>query len=109
MTKIKLLNDGCYMCVGVKFPIIVDGYVSGTGCYVTGSELIKFGFDCILPTEDYYFSTISGECEIVETKEPERRGCKAYRQCDQMQCGKCGLAWDVDDIDPPQCVWELLK
>lgn len=29
--------------------------------------------------------------------------CKAIRQCDQMQCGRCGLAWDVGDVDRPKC------
>lgn len=29
--------------------------------------------------------------------------CKAIRQGDQMQCGKCGLSWDVDDTERPKC------
>ena len=29
--------------------------------------------------------------------------CNAVRQGDQMQCGRCGLAWDVDDKDRPKC------
>lgn len=28
--------------------------------------------------------------------------CDAKRYSDQMQCA-CGLAWDVNDPDPPQC------
>lgn len=28
--------------------------------------------------------------------------CRAYRSGDQMRC-PCGLAWDVDDPDPPEC------
>lgn len=29
--------------------------------------------------------------------------CSARRQGDQMACGKCGLQWDVNDRDPPEC------
>lgn len=29
--------------------------------------------------------------------------CKAIQYSDQMQCGQCGLAWDVNDDDPPAC------
>lgn len=29
--------------------------------------------------------------------------CQARRCNDQMMCGRCGLAWDVDDTDPPTC------
>lgn len=29
--------------------------------------------------------------------------CKARRYNDQMQCGRCGLAWDVNDPEPPPC------
>jgi len=29
--------------------------------------------------------------------------CKARQFSDQMQCGKCGLAWDVNDPEPPAC------
>lgn len=30
--------------------------------------------------------------------------CKAIRQGDQMCCGRCGLQWDLDDDDRPQCL-----
>ena len=30
--------------------------------------------------------------------------CKARRQQDQMACHRCGLVWDVDDEDPPECL-----
>lgn len=33
----------------------------------------------------------------------KRSGCYARQYSDQMQCGKCGLAWDVNDPEPPQC------
>lgn len=33
--------------------------------------------------------------------------CYARRINDQMQCGKCGLAWDIDDPEPPQCKNEV--
>lgn len=33
----------------------------------------------------------------------QRNGCGAKRYSDQMQCGKCGLAWDVNDPEPPAC------
>lgn len=29
--------------------------------------------------------------------------CKARRYSDQMQCGRCGYVWDVNDPDPPKC------
>lgn len=32
-----------------------------------------------------------------------KTNCKAYRVSDQMLCGKCGLQWDVNDPDPPEC------
>lgn len=30
--------------------------------------------------------------------------CKARQYSDQMMCDYCGLAWDVNDHDPPDCV-----
>lgn len=27
----------------------------------------------------------------------------AIQYSDQMQCAKCGKAWDVNDPDPPEC------
>ncbi len=32
-----------------------------------------------------------------------RPGCEALQFGDQWQCGRCGLAWDVGDSDPPKC------
>lgn len=29
--------------------------------------------------------------------------CEARQHSDQMMCGRCGLAYDVNDPDPPQC------
>lgn len=29
--------------------------------------------------------------------------CQARRHNDEMQCHKCGLSWQVNDEDPPQC------
>lgn len=29
--------------------------------------------------------------------------CKARQYSDQMLCGQCGLGWDVNDPDPPEC------
>jgi hypothetical protein len=29
--------------------------------------------------------------------------CNAIRSGDQMQCGRCGLSWDVNDPDRPAC------
>lgn len=29
--------------------------------------------------------------------------CEARQYSDQMQCGRCGLAWDVNDPEPPRC------
>lgn len=32
-----------------------------------------------------------------------RNGCQAIQYGDQMQCGRCGLSYDVNDEDPPEC------
>jgi len=32
-----------------------------------------------------------------------RPGCQARVIGDQYHCAKCGLVWDVSDIDPPDC------
>lgn len=32
-----------------------------------------------------------------------RTGCEAVQYSDQMQCARCGLAYDVNDPDPPEC------
>ena len=32
--------------------------------------------------------------------------CKAIQYSDQMCCGRCGLAWDVNDPEPPECLTE---
>jgi hypothetical protein len=29
--------------------------------------------------------------------------CLARQYSDQMLCGLCGLAWDVNDPEPPEC------
>lgn len=29
--------------------------------------------------------------------------CRARQYSDQMSCHLCGLAWDVNDQDPPTC------
>lgn len=29
--------------------------------------------------------------------------CEARQYSDQMQCGRCGLAWDMNDPEPPEC------
>ena len=29
--------------------------------------------------------------------------CLARQYSDQMLCGICGLAWDVNDPEPPEC------
>jgi len=36
----------------------------------------------------------------------KRPGCEARQYSDQMQCGRCGLAWDVNDPDEPDCLDE---
>lgn len=34
--------------------------------------------------------------------------CQAYREQDQMVCGKCGLQWDIKDKDRPACVVDYI-
>lgn len=29
--------------------------------------------------------------------------CEARQHSDQMICHKCGLSWDTNDPDPPEC------
>lgn len=29
--------------------------------------------------------------------------CKARQYSDQMICGECGLSWDTNDPEPPEC------
>lgn len=29
--------------------------------------------------------------------------CEAVQVSDQMRCGRCGLSYDVNDPDPPDC------
>lgn len=31
------------------------------------------------------------------------RNCLARQHSDQMICTKCGLVWDVNDPEPPEC------
>lgn len=31
------------------------------------------------------------------------RQCRARQASDQMMCGTCGLQWDTNDPDPPEC------
>ena len=31
------------------------------------------------------------------------RNCLARQHSDQMICMKCGLVWDVNDPEPPEC------
>ena len=33
----------------------------------------------------------------------ERGPCEARQYSDQMQCSRCGLTYDVNDPDPPDC------
>jgi len=33
----------------------------------------------------------------------KRPGCKAVQESDQMRCASCGLLWDVNDPEPPEC------
>lgn len=35
--------------------------------------------------------------------------CAARQYSDQMLCGTCGLAWDMNDPDPPPCPHENAK
>lgn len=37
------------------------------------------------------------------TTEKRVAHCEARQHSDQMFCGACGLAWDVNDLAPPQC------
>jgi len=32
-----------------------------------------------------------------------RTGCEAVQHSDQMHCARCGIQYDVNDQDPPEC------
>ena len=34
---------------------------------------------------------------------PKRHNCQARQYGDQMICAACGLNWDVNDPEPPEC------
>lgn len=34
---------------------------------------------------------------------PKRHNCQARQYCDQFMCAPCGLAWDTNDTEPPEC------
>lgn len=40
----------------------------------------------------------------ASSKPPPAPRCMAVQHSDQMQCGRCGLAWDINDPDRPACV-----
>ena len=33
----------------------------------------------------------------------KKTGCTARQYSDQMICDNCGLVWDTNDPEPPQC------
>lgn len=34
---------------------------------------------------------------------PKLHNCAARQYSDQMTCHKCGLVWDMNDPEPPEC------
>ena len=32
-----------------------------------------------------------------------RPNCQARIRGDQYRCDRCGLVWDINDLDPPEC------
>lgn len=34
---------------------------------------------------------------------PKRHNCHARQESDQMRCVPCGLVWDMNDPEPPEC------
>lgn len=37
----------------------------------------------------------------------DRYGCEAIQCSDQKVCNRCGLIWDMNDLDPPKCLTKL--
>tara|TARA_R110002033_G_scaffold64766_4_gene115677 strand:+ start:6460 stop:6759 length:300 start_codon:yes stop_codon:yes gene_type:complete len=96
--KIKIIDKGGYHFGGtLKLPIVVEAVEFGVSFEVKGSELIKHGADDVMIDPDYEYRFNHNEVEVVPVTH-----CKAIRQGDQMQC-VCGLAWDIDDTDLPEC------
>lgn len=31
-------------------------------------------------------------------------GCEAIQYSDQMVCKRCDLVWDINDLEPPECL-----
>lgn len=38
---------------------------------------------------------------------PKPNDCLARQYSDQMVCHKCGLVWDMNDPEPPECLREV--
>ena len=94
--KIKIIDKGGYHFGGtLKLPIVVEAVECFNLFEVKGSELIKHGAVVVAADFNYLFN--HNEVEVIPVTH-----CKAIRQGDQMQC-VCGLAWDVDDTDLPEC------
>ena len=96
--KIKIINKGGY-CFGgtLRLPVVVEAVPYSDGFDVKGSELIKHGADISYIEHGFDYVFRRKHVEVVPVAQ-----CKAIRQGDQMQC-VCGLAWDVDDTDSPEC------
>jgi hypothetical protein len=111
--KIKIINKGGY-CFGgtLKLPVIVEAVQDDNWFNVKGSELIKHGASIDIIDGDFEYRFQSEDVHIFEEAEvrdidvnisfTDVKHCKAIRQGDQMQC-VCGLAWDIDDTDLPEC------
>lgn len=109
--KIKIIDKGGYHFGGtLKLPIVVEAVSDGyDGFEVKGSELIKHCADCVIISHGFDYVFCREHVEVVHTARVVEEAevvpvaqCKAIRQGDQMQC-VCGLAWDVDDTDLPEC------
>lgn len=44
----------------------------------------------------------SGNCTCETARRANNKTCRARQHSDQMLCD-CGLGWDVNDPDPPEC------
>ena len=55
----------------------------------------------VLRSRRYDFGRLCYVGVLLDMKRPA--GCVARQYSDQMQCARCGLTWDVNDPEPPEC------
>ncbi len=64
--QVRLLNDGGYDdAENVKFPVVVEGFISGHLICVRSDELIRVGFGDTFNDLPQWLFRNGSECEVV--------------------------------------------